>query len=354
VQGEINPSLLTSDDKWILLKLNDAIREITESLNSYNFSTAVQALYRFFWSEYCDWYVEATKAVLTRPASEASPSLLKGERAGVRGENESDASYKEDAPPHPDPLPSVQRGGEGTAAGASGSLDDRTAARRANTLAVIDFVLSHTLRLFHPFLPFITEELWQGMGFNGDLPQGQGGDTIMFAHWPKPFDGEFRDHYGLDDCYLQFAENKYETVRFGRNLRSQFNIQSNRKVNFILKAPEEMIPHDVAVLKLLLNAETLTVDAAYLPAKGVPMIPTPLGELYLPLEGLIDVEAEKARLTKELEKVLAEIEKVKVKLANPNFTSKVPPEVLREHEERLTNWQQREQQIRNALEVLGE
>jgi valyl-tRNA synthetase len=218
----------------------------------------------------------------------------------------------------------------------------------------MDFVLGHTLRLFHPFLPFITEELWQGMGFNGDLPQGQGGDTIMFAHWPKPFDGEFRDHYGLDDCYLQFAENKYETVRFGRNLRSQFNIQSNRKVNFILKAPEEMIPHDVAVLKLLLNAETLTVDAAYLPAKGVPMIPTPLGELYLPLEGLIDVEAEKARLTKELEKVLAEIEKVKVKLANPNFTSKVPPEVLREHEERLTNWQQREQQIRNALEVLGE
>jgi valyl-tRNA synthetase len=63
VQGEINADLLTTDDKWILLKLNAAIREITEALNSYNFSVAVQALYRFFWNEYCDWYVEASKAV---------------------------------------------------------------------------------------------------------------------------------------------------------------------------------------------------------------------------------------------------------------------------------------------------
>jgi valyl-tRNA synthetase len=100
----------------------------------YKFSDATATLYRFFWSEYCDWYVEASKAV----------------------------------------------------------LQGSDAARKANTLAVIDFVLSHTLRLFHPFLPFITEELWHGMGYAEDMPENQGGKTIMFAPWPKPLDDDFK------------------------------------------------------------------------------------------------------------------------------------------------------------------
>ena len=105
----------------------------------------------------------------------------------------------------------------------------------ANKLAVIDFVLSHTLRLFHPFLPFITEELWHGMGYSEDMPENQGGRTIMNAPWPKAFDGEFRDHFSLDDCYLEFAEQKYEVVTQGRNLRRIGNIQSGKKVKFVLK-----------------------------------------------------------------------------------------------------------------------
>ena len=77
------------------------------------------------------------------------------------------------------------------------SLQGSDAARKANTLAVIDFVLSHTLRLFHPFLPFITEELWHGMGYATDMPENQGGKTIMFAPWPKPLDEDFKSFYGL-------------------------------------------------------------------------------------------------------------------------------------------------------------
>ena len=117
VQGEIDPKLLTSDDKWILLKLDLAIREITAAFAEYKFSDATGTLYRFFWSEYCDWYVEASKAVLTSRDAKSE------------------------------------------------TQDPRDAERRANTLAVIDFVLSHMLRLFHPFLPFISEELWHGMGY---------------------------------------------------------------------------------------------------------------------------------------------------------------------------------------------
>ncbi|HMP81958.1 MAG TPA: valine--tRNA ligase [Verrucomicrobiota bacterium] len=294
IQGEIDPKLLTSDDKWILLKLDAAIREISDALNTYNFSTAVQALYRFFWSEYCDWYVEASKAVFF-------------------------------------------------------GTDEK---RKANTLAVIDFVLSHTIRLFHPFLPFITEELWHGMGYATDMPENQGGKTIMNAPWPKPFDEDFKGHYGLDDCYVEMADAKYEVVTQGRNLRRIGNIQAGKKAKFILKPSSHVTPHDVEVIKILLNAEALDLSADYAAKKGTPTAHTPLGELFLPLEGLVDVAAERMRLTKEVEKIRGEIVKVEQKLANPNFTQKVPPQVLAEHQQRLVDWQEKLAHANAALEGL--
>ncbi len=322
VQGEINPSLLTSDDKWILLKLHEAIREITEALTTYNFSTAAQALYRFFWSEYCDWYVEASKAVLVKQVIEINELNQSGEARTA------------------------------TSHLTSHSFNGSTS-RRANTLAVIDFVLSHTLRLFHPFLPFITEELWHGMGYATDMPENQGGKTIMNAPWPKPFELEFRDAYSLDECYLEFANQKYEVVTRGRDLRRIGNIQAGKKVKYVLKPSREILPHDAEVIKILLNAEALEINESYAAKKGTPTAHTPLGELFLPLEGLIDVAAEKVRLTKEKEKIEAEIEKVKQKLANPAFTQKVPPAVLREHEQRLVDWQAKLEHVKAALEALG-
>jgi valyl-tRNA synthetase len=294
VQGEIERTLLTSDDKWILLKLDAAIREMNAAFADYKFSDATATLYRFFWSEYCDWYVEASKAVL-----------------------------------------------QGT-----------DAARNANTLAVIDFVLSHTLRLFHPFLPFITEELWHGMGYSADMPENQGGKTIMFAPWPKPLDEEFKGHYGLDDCYLAMVDAKYDLVSQGRNLRREANIPANKKVKFIFKPVNFTPPHDVEVLRFLLNAEAVEVNADFQPAKNVLAVRHELGELFLPLEGLIDVDAEKARLKKELEKIESEISKVEQKLNNPNFAQKVPPTVLQEHQQRLVEWKNKLAQVRAALAAL--
>ena len=315
VQGEINPQLLTPDDKWILLKLDAAVHEISEALNSYNFSTAVQALYRFFWSEYCDWYVEASKAVLS---------------GSSRG-NEADPGSTANPPPH------------------VGGND----AHRANTLAVIDFVLSHTLRLFHPFLPFITEELWHGMGYSDDMPEKQGGKTIMFAPWPKAFDEDFKGHYGLDGCYLEMVDAKYDLVSEGRNLRRAANIAANKKVKFIFKPVNYTPPHDLEVLRLLLNAEAVEVKPDFQAGKSVFAARHALGELFLPTEGLIDVDAEKTRLKKELEKIQSEIAKVEQKLANPNFAQKVPPAVLEEHKQRLAEWQNKAAHTKAALEALG-
>src|ERR1039457_4443380 len=286
VQAEIVPALLTSDDKWILLKLDQAIREITAAFEGYRFNEATQTLYRFFWSEYCDWYVEASKAVLSS--------------GGSRGNAASPASTQPATP------------------------DAEREKRRVNTLAVIDFILSHTLRLFHPFLPFITEELWHGMGYCEEMPQDQGGQTIMQAPWPKPLDQDFKSHYGLTGQDEKHIEARNEFIGQGRNLRRMANIPANKKVKFILKPAGPVTANDIEVLKLLLNAETVEVSANYQPGKGAPAVRAGLGELFLPTDGLIDVEAEKARLKKEQEKIESEIFKVSQKLSNSNFTQKVP------------------------------
>jgi valyl-tRNA synthetase len=321
VQGEIEPTLLSSDDKWILLKLDAAIREVTIALNEYKFSDATAALYRFFWSEYCDWYVEASKAVFF-------------------GSSRRESAQTSDA------------GAESKSGLTSAATDPKV----ANTLAVIDFILSHTLRMFHPFLPFITEELWHGMGYATDMPENQGGKTIMFAPWPMPLGDDFKGHYGLDDCYLKIAGAKYELVSQGRNLRREANISAAKKIRYVLKPVNYLPPHDIEVIRLLLNAEAVEVNENYLAAKGTLTARTELGELFLPLEGLRSAEelaAEKVRLTKEVEKYEAEISKVEGKLANPSFTQKVPPQVLLEHQQRLAEWQAKREQVKAVLDTLG-
>jgi valyl-tRNA synthetase len=292
IQGEIDPKLLSPDDKWVLLKLDAALREMATAFADYKFSDATATLYRFFWSEYCDWYLEASKAAL--------------------------------------------QGGD--------------AARKANTIAVIDFVLSHTLRMFHPFLPFITEELWHGMGYNEDMPESQGGKTIMFAPWPRPLDDDFKSHYGLGERDEKTIEARNELIVKGRDLRRQANIPANKKVKFVFKPNGQAI--DTEVLKLLLNAEAVEVNANFQPAKNVLAVRHESGELFLPLEGLVDTEAEKTRLAKELEKIESEISKVEQKLANPNFTQKVPASVLEEHKKRLADWQGKREHTLAALKAL--
>jgi valyl-tRNA synthetase len=334
-EAEVRADLLTSDDKWILLRLDAAIAEVSAALGEYRFSDAANALYRFFWSEYCDWYVEASKAAL---GSTGGPPETSGNatRTDVNdGQSTPEAS-----------------GGSPDATGQRPVLPDADALR-ANTLAVMDYVFSHTLRLFHPFMPFITEELWQGMGFAKDMPAKQGGETIMFAPWPKPFTPEEREYFVLDESDEQFANAKYEVVNLGRGLRRDFNIASSKRVRFVLKPSAKLAGHETAVLQLLLNAEPLEVNAAFAPAKGTPVALTLLGELFLPLEGLIDVAAERERIGKEIAKVGQELEKVRAKLADPNFAGKVPAKVLEDHQQRERDWSEKHAQLTKMRDALG-
>ena len=185
------------------------------------------------------------------------------------------------------------------------------------------------------------------------MPENQGGKTIMNAPWPMPFDEDFKGHYGLDNCHLEMTDAKYELIRNGRDLRRAGNIQAAKKVKYFFKPAQHLTPHDEEVIKLQLNAESLEVNTDYQPPKGTPTVKSKLGELFLPLEGLIDVATEKVRLAKELEKIQSEIAKVGQKLANPNFTTKVPPTVLAEHEQRLADWKARLAHTQSMLDVLG-
>ena len=295
-EGEINPVLLTSDDKWILRRLDQAIREVTAGFEAYRFTDATGALYRFFWSEFCDWYVESCKATF----------------------------FGEDA------------------------------ARKANVLAVFDFVMGHTLRLFHPFMPFITEELWHGLGYSEEMPADQGGETIMTAHWPAAFEDDFMAHYGLVDTVDQLVAAKHELVTAGRNLRAIGNIPFAKKVDYILKPAGALDPYEAEVIQSLLNAEGLEVNPDYAPRRGTPTSRSALGELFLPLDGLIDLEAEKVRLEGQLQKFAKEIEKASAKLNNPKFTERAPEEVLQEAKDRLAEWQEKERQTRESIEYLSE
>ena len=296
VEGEINPALVTSDDKWIMRRLDQAIREVTTAFKAYRFTDATGALYRFFWSEFCDWYVESCKATF----------------------------FGEDA------------------------------ARKANVLAVFDFVMGHTLRPFHPFLPFITEELWHGLGYSEDMPADQGGETIMTAHWPTALDEDFMTFYGLEETVDLLVDAKHQLVTAGRNLRTIGNIPFAKKVDYIFKPAGTLDSYEAEVIQNLLNAEGLEVNPDYAPRKGTPASRSALGELFLPLDGLIDVEAEKARLQGQLEKITKEIEKAGVKLNNPKFTERAPEDVLQEAKDRLADWQGKERQTRESIEYLSE
>ena len=294
VDAEITSELLTNDDIWMLSRLNLAIQELSKAFDEYNFAEAIQILYRFFWNEYCDWYVEAAKASL----------------------NSDNPKLKE------------------------------------NTLAVIDFILSNTLRLFHPFLPFITEELWQGMGYSNDMPEDQGGKTIMNAPFPKPFDQDFLEFYNIKEEILTFVTAKYDLVVMGRNLRREGNVASSKKVRFVIKPLTQIDQHDLSVLKVLLHAEPLDVQPGYEPTKGTPSSRNSLAEIYLPMDELIDVDAERAKLVKLVEKYQTEIQRVEQRLNNPNFVEKAPPAVLDENRKRLLEYQNMLSQTQNALKSL--
>jgi valyl-tRNA synthetase len=185
---------------------------------------------------------------------------------------------------------------------------------RAGTLATFDYVISKVLRMLHPYTPFLTEELWLELGFSKE--------SIQFQAWPRV------SNLKLETSNLKLAESIYSAMDASRQLRGEFQIALNKKVVFKLKNNQALGTQELGILKSLINAESLDLITEA-PAK-TPMAITPLGDLYLPLEGLIDVAQEKIRLEKEILKAQTDLEREEKKLSNEKMLAHAPAEKVEE------------------------
>ncbi len=277
------PSIYAID---ILAKLDQMEKDLEVAYGEYKFNEIAQLLYEFFWSQFCDWYLESAKG-----------------------------DFSKDADP----------------------------ARKAATLKTIDTALSRVIMHLHPYMPHITEELWEKLGY------GDGETLLMKERLPETSVTE-----GLEiEPAKSHVAAIYEAVGRARNLKAEYNLASNKNAKFILSPVADWVAGEMDVFAVLAGAGEIEIQADYQADKGVPQALTEIGKIYMPLEGLIDTEAEKARLGKELAKVEDEIQKVDAKLANPNFVERAKPEVVQEARERKESWEDRRKQLQEMIAALG-
>lgn len=277
-------------DRWIIARLQQTEAAVIEGLETYRFDLASQALYSFIWGEYCSWYLELCKPVIN--GEDTSPAQAMGTR--------------------------------------------RTLVR----------VLETVLRLAHPFMPFITEEIWQKV----KSLAGASGDTIMYAPYPTPKEATI-DQEAIDD-----VEWLKEVITSLRNIRGAMNISPAKKLPVLASSPntadQTRIAANSPFLIKLANLESVTWLNA---GDDIPPCSTGLAgemELLVPMAGLIDVTAEAARLTKEIEKLSKEIQRVEGKLGNQKFVANAPEAVVAKEQEKLANYQTDLSKLNDQLEKI--
>lgn len=262
---------LSLADRWILAEFNQTVKAFREALDSYRFDIAAGILYEFTWNQFCDWYLELAKPVMNG-----------GSEAELRGTR--------------------------------------------NTLIT---VLEGLLRLAHPVIPFITETIWQRV----KVIAGINADTIMLQPFP-----EF-DAARVDEAAAADTEWLKQAIVAVRNVRAEMNIAPSKPLELLLRGCSEAavrrVNENSTFLKTMARLESITV----LPAddKG-PVSVTKIidgAELLIPMAGLIDKDAELARLAKEVAKVDVEIGKIESKLANEGFVARAPEAVIAKERERL-------------------
>jgi len=262
----------------VLARLNETIDAIEAAYREYQFNMVAQRLYDFVWSDYCDWFVEAAKTDIF-------------------------------------------------------SDDEAT---KNSALGIMDYVLSATLRLLHPFMPHITEELWCLLRL--------GSGSIQFAAPPQKISlDRLEDVSGK----RQLVSAIYQTVQAGRNLRAEANIPSNRKIRFILRTNNKSLSDQIPTLTRLLNAQDFQLDPNYRAQVGNPVAITPLGEVFLAID-TADKARERERLDKEIAKIENDLRTVEAKLQNSSFLDRAPAAIVEEHRRRLAEFTAQLGKLRQA------
>lgn len=267
----------------LLARLNETIDAIEAAYREYQFNTVAQRLYNFVWSDYCDWFVEAAKTE-------------------IFGSDE---------------------------------------AKKKSALVVMDLVLSAILRLLHPFMPHITEELWSLLGL--------GKNSIQFAAPPEKM---VLPRVSDLTAKRQLVSAIYQAAQAGRNLRAASKLSSNRKIRFILRSNDKWISGQIPTLTRLLNAEEVAIDPNYQAQAGNPVAITPLGEIFLTIAAA-DRVAEQQRLDKEIARIETEVCSVEEKLENKSFIDRAPAAVVEEHRQRLKDFSEQLGKLRRARERLN-
>ena len=263
------PEKLELEDKWILSKLNRAIREITENMDRYELGVAAQKIYDFIWDDYCDWYIELTKTRL-------------------QGEDE----------------------------------DSKVRAQQ-----VLCHVLTQMLKLLHPFMPFITEEIWQALPHEDGVAEG---GFLMLQSWPVAREAlDFPEEEKAMELIM-------DLIRAVRTRRSEMNVPPSKKARLtVATAEEDTFRLGEAFLKKLAYASEVDfVPVGTAPGAGSVTVVTHAAQASMPMAELVDLEKEKARMEKELKKNSAELQKLETKLQNPGFVNKAPEHVVKAEQER--------------------
>lgn len=272
-------------DAWILTRLNETIEQVTRLSDRYEFGEVGRALYNFIWDDFCDWYIEMAKLPLNGEDEEA----------------------------------------------------------KKMTRSVLAYVLDNTMRLLHPFMPFITEEIWQNLPHEGE--------SITVAAWPTVNEA-LSNKEEADNMKLLS-----EIIRSVRNIRSEVQTPMSKKVPLYVSAKDAntlaVLEANAKYLERFCNPEPLVIGLDLeAPSQSMSAVVTG-AVLYLPLQGLIDIDAEKARLTKELEKWAKEVKLVQGKLSNERFVSKAPEAVVAEERAKEADYLEKQASVLKRMEELN-
>lgn len=271
-------------DRWILSRLNETITDVTRSLNAYEFGEAGQILYAFIWDDFCDWYIEMAKLPLY-------------------GENQT---------------------------------------AKHTTRSVLAYVLDQTLRLLHPLMPFVTEEIWQHLPHDGS--------SITVARWPQ-VDPSFDAPEDVADMRLLT-----DVIHAVRNIRAEMNVGASKKVPIQIKTETEAVQEKLAANRIYIEnfcnpSQLMTATDLQAPEKSVSAHLSG-AVLYLPLEGLIDIHAEIQRLEKEKDDLDKEVDRVQKKLNNEGFVQKAPAHVVESEREKEKDYLDRREKVQSRIAEL--
>ncbi len=288
---------LSLADRWILGRLDHTVNEVTTALEGYKFNAAAQTIYDFVWHELCDWYIELSKATL----------------------------YSEDA--------------------------ELEAARQANR-ATLSYALDVSLRLLHPITPFITDDIWQSLPHSGERPV-----SIMVADWPvsQPLLKEFDYATEAMGCAI-------EVISAIRNIRGETNVKPSTRIphiDFVVSDDEQraMLEQTSGYLSALARFDALDIISPDEAAAREGTVATAVAqgiEIRIPLKGLIDVDEERTRLTREIEKVDKDIAHVSKKLNNDKFLAKAPEAIVEKERTKLEGFEQKKAALERSLTELEE